>query len=187
MNRIVIVIFAFLASFINAQYTEIKYIPSIATDTLTAKAQLYNNLFSKGKFNPLIFEQGIKVGERRQSITLRDKDIFYIEFLDKKMNKRVFQQVLELKQPGKLFEVLAKGKISWYRRYFSYKADALDSNSAHEDFFIKNGEITKVPVKGKYKKKLQHLVQENPELVQEAKKIVNDQDIMDIILKYNKL
>lgn len=169
----------------NAQTTEIKYIPSIATDTIKAPAQLYNNLLSKGKFNPVIFENGIKVGERRQEVKLRDKDIFYIEFVDKLGEKRVFKQIPELKLGGRLLEVKASGKISWYRHYFEYKADAWDINYAYDDYFIKDKTITKIPVKGKYKKKLKALTSDQPELSKEISRMVNDQDIKEIIKKYN--
>lgn len=168
-----------------AQTTEIKYIPSIATDTIKAPAQLYTNLLSKGKFNPIIFERGIKVGERRQEVKLRDKDIFYIEFIDKSGEKRAFKQMPELALGGKLVEIMAAGNLSWYRHYFEYKADAWDINYAYDDYFIKDKKITKVPVKGKYKKKLKALTAEYPELSKEVDRMINDQDIKEIIEKYN--
>lgn len=170
----------------NAQLTNIKYIPAISTDTISTQARLYKSLLSSNKFNPVIFEQGIKIGERKQSITLRDKDIFYIEFIDKSMNKRVFKQVPELKLGGKLFEVMSIGKISWYRKYFNYKEDAWDQTIAYDDYFIKDKEIVKVPVKGKYKKKLKKLLEDKPELLIEIDSFINSQDIKEIIEKYNK-
>ena len=169
-----------------AQLVDIKYIPSISTDTISTKAQLYPHILSRDKFNPMVFENGLKVGERRQSVTLRSKDIFHIEFIDKKMNKRVFRQIPELKKTGKLFEVMLKGDISWYRRYFSYKADAWDSSYAHEDFFVKGNEIINIPVKGRYKKKLKKLVADKPEIAAEIDHIVNDVDIKEILQKYNQ-
>lgn len=186
MKRISILVLVSLMNWANAQLTDIKYIPSISTDTITTKAKLYNNLLSKGKFNPVIFSQGVKVGERRKEITLQEKDFFYIEFTDKSGEKRVFKQIPELNLGGKLLEVMTVGKISWYRNYFSYKADAWDQNTAYDDYFIKGKEIVKVPVKGKYKKKLKNLVSEKPELVLEVRRIISDIDIKEILEKYNQ-
>lgn len=186
MKKIAIFTLLTIMGWANAQHTEIKYIPTISTDTITTKARLYPNILSRNKFNPMVFENGLKVGERRQEVTLRSKDIFYIEFVDKDMNTRVFRQVPELNLAGKLFEVMATGKVSWYRTYFSYKSDAWDSSYAYDDYFIKYGKITKVPVKGKYKKKLRALLAEKPELVIEVDRIINDTDIKEILEKYNK-
>ena len=86
MKRNAIFILLGIASWMNAQLTDIRYIPSTSTDTISTKAQLYPSLLSKSKFNPVIFERGIKVGERRKDVLLRDSDIFYIEFVDKKGN-----------------------------------------------------------------------------------------------------
>lgn len=171
---------------IKAQTTEIKYIPSIATDTITTQAKLYTSLLNGKKFNPLVLEQGIKVGERRKEINLKDKDIFYLEFTDKEGKKRVFQQIPSLGLGSKLVEVMTLGKISWYRNYFSYKTDAWDSSYAHDDYFVKGNNITKVPVKGKYKKKLRDLFADQQELAQETKFIINDDDILELIKKYNQ-
>lgn len=183
LSFIILLAFNHLA---NAQLVDIKYIPTISTDTISTKAQLYTNLLSKDKFNPMVFENGVKVGERRQSVTLRSKDFFYIEFIDKKNNRRVFQQVPELGKAGKLFEVMLRGKISWYRRYFNYKADAWDQNIAFDDYFVKGKEVVKIPVKGKYKRKLKSLVSDKPELAQEVERMINDTDIREILEKYNK-
>lgn len=186
MKKTLLLILTSFTYWIHAQFTDIKYIPSISTDTIVAKANLYTKLLSKGKFNPLIFEQGVKIGERRNTITLRDKDIFFIEFIDKNNDKRTFKQIPELKLGGKLLEVMSVGKISWYRNYFSYKSDAWDQSYAYDDYFVKEKEIIKIPVKGKYKRKLKSLVKEKPELVNEVNKIVNDRDILEIIEKYNR-
>lgn len=169
-----------------AQNTEIKYVSAISTDTLTAKAQLYPNLLSKGKFTPTVLEQGIKVGERRQEVRMWDKDFSYLGFTDKKGDKRVFQQIPKLDRPRKLFEVMETGKISWYRRYFYYKADAWDSNYTHEDFFVKGDQIINIPVKGRYKKKLRELIADKPEIAREVNRIVSDIDIKEILRKYNE-
>lgn len=186
MKKLAVFILLSFIGLAKAQLVDIKYIPTISTDTIAAKAQLYPHLLSKDKFNPMVFENGLKVGERRQAVTLRSKDIFYIEFVDKKSNRRVFQQVPELGKAGKLFEVMLKGKISWYRRYFSYKSDAWDSSYAHEDFFVKDKEILKIPVKGRYKKKLKNLIADKPEIAKEVDHMVNDIDIKEILEKYNQ-
>lgn len=186
MKKSVLLILLNIIGWAKAQLTDIRYIPTISTDTITTRAKLYTSLLSSNKFNPIIFEQGVKVGERRQTTTLRDKDIFYIEFTDKSMNKRVFKQIPELNLGGKLFEVMAMGKISWYRRYFSYKADAWDQNIAYDDYFVKEKEIVKVSITGKYKRKLKTLVAEKPELVKEVERIITDSDIKEILEKYNK-
>lgn len=186
MKKLAFFILLSVIGLVNAQYTDIKYVPIIATDTIHTKAQLYPNILSKNKFNPTIFENGFKVGERRQEIKLFGKDIFYLEFIDKKMNKRVFKQVPKLRKNGKLFEEMMNGNVSWYRRYFSYKSDAMDSNYSHEDFFVKNSEIVHIPVKGKYKKKLKKLLEDKPEISKEVDKIVGDIDIREILEKYNR-
>lgn len=186
MKKTALFIFLNIIGWANAQLTDIKYVPTISTDTITTKAKLHTSLLSSNKFNPVIFEQGIKVGERRQETTLRDKDIFYIEFIDKSSNKRVFRQIPELNMGGKLFEVMTTGKISWYRRYFNYKADAWDQNIAFDDYFVKGKEVVKIPVKGKYKRKLKSLVSDKPELAQEVERMINDTDIREILEKYNK-
>ncbi|MDO4763619.1 MAG: hypothetical protein Q4A00_04490 [Flavobacteriaceae bacterium] len=185
MKKIAVFIGLSFINWTSAQLTDIKYIPSISTDTINTQARLYTSLLSKNKFNPMVFEQGIKVGERRQEVKLRDKDIFYIEFTDKNGDKRVFKQIPELNLGGKLLEVMAVGKISWYRNYFSYKADAWDQNYAYDDYFVKGNEIVKVPVKGKYKKKLKNLLAEKPELAREVNRMITDLDIKEIIEKYN--
>lgn len=186
MKKLAVFILLNAMSWVNAQTTEIKYIPSIATDTITTQAKLYTSLLSNKKFNPMVLEQGIKVGERRKEITLKDKDIFYLEFVDKDGKKRVFQQIPTLGLGSKLVEVMALGNISWYRNYFSYKTDAWDSSYAHDDYFVKGNNISKVPVKGKYKKKLRELFADQPEIAQESKFIVNDDDILELIQKYNQ-
>ena len=186
MKRNAIFILLGIASWMNAQLTDIRYIPSTSTDTISTKAQLYPSLLSKSKFNPVIFERGIKVGERRKDVLLRDSDIFYIEFVDKKGNQRVFKHIPELGLGNRLLEVMSLGKISWYRHYFDYKSDAWDQTTAYDDYFIKDKEIIKVPVKGKYKRKLKELVSDQNSLVTEVNRITNDRDIKEVIESYNK-
>lgn len=186
MKKLAFFILLNTIGWVKAQYTDIKYIPSISTDTIQTQAKLYTNLLSGKKFNPMVLQQGIKVGERRKEINLKDKDIFYLEFVDNSGKKRVFQQIPSLGLGNKLVEVMEIGNISWYRNYFSYKTDAWDSSYAHDDYFVKGNNITKVPVKGKYKKKLKELFADQPEIAQESKFIVNDDDILDLIKKYNK-
>ena len=174
-----------IISLAKAQLTDIRYIPVISTDTISTKANLYPHVLSKNKFNPLVFENGFKVGEKRQAVRLWDKDIFYLEFTDRKMNKRVFRQMPELKKNGKLFEIMLQGDVSWYRRYFSYRADTWDANYEHEDYFVKGDEIVNIPVKGRYKKKLKALLSDKPEIAKEVDRMVGDRDIREILEKYN--
>lgn len=184
MKKIIVFTLLNIVSWANAQLTNIRYIPSISTDTLSTQAQLYPSFLNR-KFNPVVFERGIKIGARRKEVRLRDKDISYIEFKDKNGKERSFKQIPELGLDGKLLEIMTVGKISWYRHHFDYKSDAWDQTIAYDDYFIKGKEIVKVPVKGKYKKKLRNLVSERPELVQEVNKMVNDLDIGEILEKYN--
>lgn len=187
MKKTVMFLLLSIVGWANAQLTDIRYIPSASTDTISTQAHLYTSILSKNKFNPVVFERGIKVGERRKEVGLRDKDIFYIEFKDKDGSQRVFKQMPELGLGGKLVEVKSVGKISWYRHHFDYKMDAWDQTTAYDDYFVKGKEIVKVPVKGSYKRRLRNLVSDQPELAQEVNRMVNDLDIKEIIEKYNKL
>lgn len=167
-------------------YTEIRYIPTISKDTITTKALLYPSALSRGKFNPMVLDKSFKIGERRQAVTIKEKEVAYLEFIDKDMNKRVFRQVPKLGVEGNLFEEMAKGKISWYRHHFNYKMDAWDNTIAYDDYFIKENQIVKIPVRGKYKPKLRELLADKPELRVEIDNLINDLDILEIIQKYNK-
>ena len=166
--------------------TTIKYVPVISKDTITTKASLYTSVLSRGKFNPMVLDKQFKIGERRQAVKIREKDVAYLEFTDKDMNKRVFKQVPELGIEGNLFEVMTQGKVTWYRDYFNYKMDAWDQTYSHADYFVKDKQIIKIPVKGKYKAKLRELLADKPELLVEIDNLVNDFDILEILQKYNR-
>ena len=64
--------------------------------------------------------------------------------------------------------------------------NAWDQTTAYDDYFIKDKEIIKVPVKGKYKRKLKELVSDQNSLVTEVNRITNDRDIKEVIEIYNK-
>jgi hypothetical protein len=172
------------------------------SDTIEVNAFARSVLFHSNMLDPRSFTDGvIYFDENNNKKGIPARKIAYLELIDFDsltrcfVNSRiVFGQVKVGSKPEleecTLMEEMMRGRINWYR---SYSTNLYDGSIVPHDFFIKDGELSKLGLRS-VKKLLLRLVDDNNELVDQIKtskfstwsKTKQDQLVYQYLEQYNK-
>lgn len=157
-------------------------------DTLRGTVKVWLHLFNKEQINELSFNRRTWFLQGDKFIKIRTKNILSLEFTDFQGKHRFFisdKMLSNFPDKGLLFERIVDGRLSWYKRYSQNSYDF--SMVVIDNFFLEGEEPIVLGAFRNTKKNLKELTSDFPELAEDIDDYKTDDDILNIINRFNQL
>lgn len=182
LRFLILALFCFTSTILNAQRTVDAEIILIDSDTINVKVEVVTNIFWPDKINELSINKVMRAVVNNSIVKLYAEDIQQLKFVDFKNNDRLFIQ-----KDGWLQEQKFSGKkINWFRDYRRNSYDAsiimydLIVNEFGEKIYFDPGGMSK-------RKQLKQIIKHYPKLIPFVDTMkMNDESYLELMIIYEE-